>query len=231
MPVRGIPSRPGFDMSLEKMSDPTIGVIDYGMGNLGSVSKALIFLGFQAQVLTEPDQVLGYDRLVLPGVGAMTYAMQNLKRSGMDQAIRQYLATGRPFLGICLGMQLMFDRSEEGDAQGLGVLPGVVSRFRPQPGLKIPHMGWNRIARSSLALIPNDASYYFVHSYYVRPRDESLVVATCDHGGPFTAAVRSGPILLTQFHPEKSGDTGLALLDRWVTQPEQSRRAGGLASE
>lgn len=214
-------------MSLTRQTDPTIGVIDYGMGNLGSVSKALAFLGFRAQVLTDPEQVLAFDRLVLPGVGAMTYAMQNLRHSGMDQAIRRYLATGRPFLGICLGMQLMFDSSEEGDAQGLGVLAGVVSRFSPKPGLKIPHMGWNRISRSSLPLIPADASFYFVHSYYVRPHDESLIVATSDHGGLFTAAVQTGSILLTQFHPEKSGDTGLVLLDRWVTRPDESNRTGG----
>lgn len=215
-------------MSQMKRSGPTVGVIDYGMGNLGSVAKAMAFLGYQAQVLSDPEQVMAFDRLVLPGVGAMSYAMQNLKRSGMDQAIVNYLSSGRPFLGICLGMQLMFTRSEEGDALGLGILPGVVGRFSIRPGLKVPHMGWNRIAWSNQPLIPMDTSYYFVHSYYVRAEDESLVAATCDHGGLFTAAVSAGPILLTQFHPEKSGDKGLRLLAGWVETGDKLNLKGGL---
>jgi len=157
----------------------------------------------------------------------MTYAMHNLTSSGMDQAIRTYLSTGRPFLGICLGMQLMFECSEEGDAQGLGVLAGTVRRFAPKAGLKIPHMGWNQIERSSHPLIHDGSSFYFVHSYYVSPHDESLTVAVSDHGGLFSAAVQSGPILLTQFHPEKSGDTGLALLSDWVTRTDDKPIFGG----
>jgi len=204
-----------------------IGVIDYGMGNLGSVSKALTFLGFKAEVVRDPDRVGTFDRLVLPGVGAMTYAMQNLGRTGMDQAIRSYVRTGRPFLGICLGMQLLFERSEEGDAEGLGILPGVVRRFAPQPGLKIPHMGWNQIAWSGHPWIQTGSNFYFVHSFFVSPRDPDMTIATSDHGGAFTAAVRSGPILLTQFHPEKSGDTGLALLTDCVTRTDDRPVPGG----
>lgn len=214
-------------MSQFKQSTPLIGVIDYGMGNLGSVSKALTYLGFQAEVVSDPERVVHFDRLVLPGVGAMTYAMQNLKRNGMDEAIRNYLSTGRPFLGICLGMQLMFECSEEGDAAGLGILPGTVRRFTPQPGLKIPHMGWNQIEHSSHPLIHDGSSFYFVHSYYVSPQDPRLTVASSDHGGLFSAAVQSGPILLTQFHPEKSGDTGLALLTAWVTRTDEWMYNGG----
>lgn len=214
-------------MSTPVQKATTIGVIDYGMGNLGSVSKALAFLGFSAEVVTDPDRIASFDRLVLPGVGAMTYAMQNLRRTGMDQAIRSFLTTGRPFLGICLGMQLLFERSEEGDAEGMGILPGTVRRFTPRPGLKIPHMGWNQIAQSSHPLIQDGSSFYFVHSYYVSPADKSLTVASSDHGGLFSAAVQSGPILATQFHPEKSGDTGLALLTAWATRTDDRPGPGG----
>jgi glutamine amidotransferase len=200
---------------------PVIGVIDYGMGNLGSVAKALTFLGFPAEIVSDPDRIASFDRLVLPGVGAMSYAMHNLGKSGLDQAIRTYVQTGRPFLGICLGMQLMFDRSEEGDVFGLGIIPGIVRRFPTKSGLKIPHMGWNQIADSRSPLIKDGASFYFVHSYYACPQDERQTVAFCEHGLLFSAAVQSGSILLTQFHPEKSGETGLELLSDWVTQDER----------
>lgn len=193
-----------------------IGVIDYGMGNLGSVVKALAWLGYPAEIVADPDRVAGFDRLILPGVGAMAFAMENLRRSGLDQATLAFLRSGRPFLGICLGMQLLFERSEEGDAAGLGFLPGTVRRFEPKPGIKIPHMGWNQVEDSHESLIPEGASFYFVHSYYACPADPRLVAASCDHGGRFVAAVRQGPVLLTQFHPEKSGDTGLRLLDAWA---------------
>jgi imidazole glycerol-phosphate synthase subunit HisH len=193
-------------------------IIDYGMGNLGSVAKALAFLGFPAQVTSDPDLVAQADRLVLPGVGAMDYAMSQLRERSMDQAIAAFLKTGRPFLGICLGMQLMFESSEEGHTQGLGLLPGVVRRFPDQPGLKVPHMGWNRLQDSRLALLPEGGSFYFVHSYYVDPAEPSLTAARSFHGIPFTAAVQQDQILLTQFHPEKSGDAGLQLLRDWIAQ-------------
>lgn len=205
---------------------PLIGVVDYGMGNLGSVAKALTFLGFPTEIVSDPDRIASFDRLVLPGVGAMSYAMHNLEKSGLDHAIRTYVQTGRPFLGICLGMQLMFDRSEEGDVIGLGIIPGIVRRFPVKPGLKIPHMGWNQIADSRSSLIKDGANFYFVHSYHACPQDERQTIAFCEHGELFTAAVQSGSILLTQFHPEKSGDTGLALLSGWVTQNEDIPAAG-----
>lgn len=193
-----------------------IAIIDYEMGNLGSVAKALTYLGQHAEVTSDPTVIARADRVILPGVGAMSYALEQLQNKGLDQSIRDYVASGRPFLGICLGMQLMFDKSEEGDAQGLGILPGTVRRFLPQPGLKIPHMGWNQLEKSRLDLLPEGCHFYFVHSYYCDPQDPSLVAAWCYHGQPFAAAVQKDNILLTQFHPEKSGDSGLKLLSDWI---------------
>lgn len=191
-------------------------IVDYGMGNLGSVEKALAFLGYPAIISQDPDQVARASQLILPGVGAMEYATQQLCARKLDQAIRSFLQTGRPFLGICLGMQLMFDRSEEGNAAGLGILPGVVRRFPPLPGLKVPHMGWNRLQDSRLKILPEGGSFYFVHSYYVDPQDPALTAAHSSHGIQFAAAVQHEQILLTQFHPEKSGDAGLTLLRQWI---------------
>lgn len=193
-----------------------IAIIDYEMGNLGSVAKALTYLGQRAEVTSDPELIARADRVILPGVGAMSYALEQLRSKNLDEAILAYLKTGRPFLGICLGMQLMFDNSEEGDAEGLGILPGTVRRFLPQPGLKIPHMGWNDLQRSRLDLLPEGSHFYFVHSYYCDPKDPALVAAWCHHGQPFAAAVQKDNILLTQFHPEKSGDSGLKLLSDWI---------------
>ncbi len=150
----------------------------------------------------------------------MGYALQQLQSRGLDQAIASYLQTGRPFLGICLGMQLMFERSEEGDARGLGILSGTVRRFTPRPGLKIPHMGWNQLQDSRLAILPEGGHFYFVHSYFCDPQDPALTAACSFHGQPFAAAVQKENILLTQFHPEKSGAIGLQLLYSWLTASE-----------
>jgi glutamine amidotransferase len=194
-----------------------IAVIDYEMGNLGSVAKALAYIGQPPAVTDDPEVICRADRVILPGVGAMSYARQMLADKGLDEAIQRFLATGRPFLGICLGMQLMFESSEEGDAQGLGILPGTVRRFQAQPGLKIPHMGWNQLEDSRLPeLLPEGCHFYFVHSYYCDPADKALVAAWCDHGSRFAAAVQKDNLLLTQFHPEKSGNSGLRLLTRWI---------------
>jgi imidazole glycerol-phosphate synthase subunit HisH len=194
-------------------------VVDYGMGNLGSVVKALAYLGVKSTVSHDPKTVAGASRLILPGVGAMPYAMKRLKANGLDEAIARYIETERPFLGICLGMQLLFEQSEEGSTQGLSLLPGIVRRFPNQPGLKIPHMGWNRIRQSRLSLVPDGTDYYFVHSYYVQPADPGLTAATSTHGVRFTAAVQTGSMVLTQFHPEKSGDAGLDFLSHWISDP------------
>lgn len=193
-----------------------IAIIDYGMGNLGSVDKALSYIGCPSEITSDPAEVLKADRVILPGVGAMEYAMHQLRSRDLDRAIARFLDTGRPFLGICLGMQLMFDRSEEGNAGGLGLLTGVVRRFPQLPGLKIPHIGWNRLQNCKLALLPEEQSFYFVHSYYVDPADPASIAARSTHGIPFAAAVRRENILLTQFHPEKSGEAGLKLLRDWT---------------
>lgn len=195
-----------------------IAIVDYGMGNLGSVAKALAFIGCPSEITSDPAVLSRADRVILPGVGAMEYAMHQLRSRKLDRAIARYLETGRPFLGICLGMQLMFDRSEEGNADGLGLLPGVVRRFPALPGLKIPHMGWNRLSDSRLELLQEGQSYYFVHSYYVDPADPALIAARSTHGIPFAAAVQHENVLLTQFHPEKSGEAGLALLRGWTAR-------------
>lgn len=196
-----------------------ITLIDYGMGNLNSVAKALSYLGQAVMISSDADQVSKADRLILPGVGAMEYAVASLQARQLDEAIKQYLQTGRPFLGICLGMQLMFERSEEGRSEGLGLLPGYVRRFPRRAGLKVPHIGWNQVACSGDLLIPEKTSYYFVHSYYVVPAEKQCVAAVCHHGVDFPAAIRTDAILLTQFHPEKSGDAGIQLLQGWLERP------------
>ncbi len=193
-----------------------IAIIDYEMGNLGSVAKALTYLGHRVEVTSDPAVIVKADRVILPGVGAMSYALEQIQKKGLDHAIADFLQTERPFLGVCLGMQLMFDASEEGDAKGLGIIPGTVRRFAPQPGLKVPHMGWNHLTSSRLDLLPEGQHFYFVHSYYCDPADPATVAALSYHGQPFAAAVQKDNILLTQFHPEKSGDSGLKVLSDWV---------------
>lgn len=194
-------------------------VVDYDMGNLGSVAKALAYLGHSVRITSDPKVVVQADRLILPGVGAMSYAMQRLRENGLDQALKAYVEKERPFLGICLGMQLFFESSEEGETTGLGILPGVVCRFPESKKIKIPHMGWNRIADSRLSMIPEQSYFYFVHSYYVQPNQDELIAARATHGVSFAAAVQTGSVLLTQFHPEKSGAAGLDLLQRWLDDP------------
>ncbi len=199
-----------------------IAIIDYGMGNLGSVSKALAKLGLEAKITSDPAEVRRADRVILPGVGAFGAAMENLKATGMDAVVRESVAAGKPFLGICLGMQLLLSISEElGTWDGLGIVPGKVVRFdftgRPDAAsLKIPHMGWNRIRiqRDSPFFkgVRNGSMMYFVHSYYCAPTDNSVVAAVTDHGIDFCSIIGTGNLYATQFHPEKSGDAGLQLL-------------------
>jgi len=196
-------------------------VADLGSGNLRSVEKALAAVGAGVRVSADPDVVAGADRLVVPGQGAFGACAVALNRGGgaLRQALRAFLETGRPYFGICIGMQLLFETSEENpDAQGLGVLPGRVRRFAARPGLKIPHMGWNQTRRSPSAGdgVPDGAFYYFVHSYYPDPARPEDVALTSEHGTPFCAAVARGPIFATQFHPEKSQAAGLALLRRFA---------------
>jgi len=196
-----------------------IAVIDYGRGNLGSVEKALGRLGMRAVVTQDPRVIADARALVLPGDGAFHDAMGNLLALGLLDPLRAALDEGRPFLGICLGYQLLFTESEEfGQGKGLDVIPGVVRRF--PPGLKVPHMGWNTVRHDGdLAIfdgIPSGAHFYFVHSFYPMTADASLQVATCTYGVTFPAAVGRGPLFATQFHPEKSQRWGLRLLENFA---------------
>lgn len=198
-----------------------IQIIDYGMGNLRSVQKAFESLGQPATICTDPAALHSADKVILPGVGAFRDAIGHLHAQGFVEPIREYVAGGRPFLGICLGLQLLFDVSyEDGEYAGLGIVPGEVVRFESQPGLKIPHMGWNALEVAQpnplLAGIPAGAHVYFVHSYHVVPRDESVVAARAFHGQSFVAMIARDNLFATQFHPEKSQKIGLQLLDNFA---------------
>ena len=205
-----------------------IAIIDYGMGNLRSVEKALAYVGGDPVITSDPNQVAEADKVVLPGVGAFGAAMENLQRNDLDAAVRQVVQHGRPFLGICLGLQLLFEESSEmGLVLGLGLLPGKVVRFFEQEtppeatGLKVPHIGWNalKIRRPSRLLcgLEEGARVYFVHSYYPQPADPGIIAATSDYGGEFCCAIEQGHIAAVQFHPEKSGAVGLQILRNFVT--------------
>jgi len=196
-----------------------IAVIDYGRGNLGSVENALGRLGTRAVVTQDPRVIEDARALVLPGDGAFHDAMSSLQSLGLLDPIKAALAEGRPFLGICLGYQLLFTESEEfGQGKGLDVIPGTVRRF--PGGLKVPHMGWNAVEhRGDLRIfegIPSGAHFYFVHSYYPSAADPSLPVATCTYGLTFPAAMGRGALFATQFHPEKSQRWGLKLLENFA---------------
>lgn len=203
-----------------------LAIVDYGRGNLGSVEKAFRRLGLDALVTQDPRVVLDAEAVVLPGDGAFHDAMQNLDTLGLIAPIREVLEGGRPFLGICLGYQLLFSESEEfGQGKGLDLIPGVVRRF-PR-GLKVPHMGWNQVAHlGDLAIftgIPAGAYFYFVHSYYPEPLDGTLQVATCQYGITFPAAIGRGNLFGTQFHPEKSQRWGLKLLENFAALVKRQR--------
>lgn len=198
-----------------------ITILDYGMGNLRSVQKAFAHLGFEAEITDRPEEATQARKLVLPGVGAFGDAMSELRRRELIEPIRAVIAVGRPFLGICLGLQLLFDSSEEGGPQqGLAILPGRVVRFRTPPELKVPHMGWNGLEmRRPCPLLegtPQGAHVYFVHSYYVEPDDETLIAATANYPEPFAAVVARDNVVATQFHPEKSQSVGLEMLRRFA---------------
>ena len=195
-----------------------IAIIDYGMGNLRSVQKAFEYLGYEAVITDDAAVVAAADRVVLPGVGAFEDAMNRLRETGLDRAFMAAAKGGKPVLGICLGMQMMFERSEENGAhEGLGLFPGAVTRFEER-GLKIPHMGWNTMTTRDCPLFDagDDPCAYFVHSYCVAEVSDDFTAATCDYGQTFTAAVCRGNIMATQFHPEKSGDAGLRMLRRFA---------------
>ena len=202
------------------MTAPRIAVLDYGIGNLRSAEKAIQRQGGDAWLATDPTEVAAADGVVLPGVGAFGACMAALHASGLDGVARDAVASGKPFLGICVGMQMLFDGSEEDPhAVGLGVLPGTV-RWIP-PGVKRPQMQWNQLqlrrAGDPMFAGLGDAPWvYFVHSLHGVPTDPTVVAATCDYGGTLNAAFRRDNVFATQFHPEKSGPAGLALLGNFV---------------
>lgn len=194
-----------------------IAIIDYGMGNLRSVQKALEHVGYRAEVTREVEKLSAARGVVLPGVGAFSACMANLKRLGLVESIREVVRQGKPFLGICLGFQLLFSESEEfGPQEGLDLFPGRVVSFRSDDGLKIPHMGWNRLEKRKespfLEGISNGDYVYFVHSYYVAPQDESLVATSTAYGTPFASSIATDHLFACQFHPEKSQEIGLRIL-------------------
>jgi glutamine amidotransferase len=198
-----------------------IGIVDYGMGNLRSVQKAFERVGADAQIVDQAEQIKNCHRLVLPGVGAFADAMLHLRKRDLIDPIKDFVASGRPFLGICLGLQLLFDRSEEdGEHQGLGLLGGEVVRFSEGQGRKIPQMGWNAITWDQphplLAGLDQGAHVYFVHSYIAQPVEASSVATRTEYGGPFCSSVTHENVFATQFHPEKSQDVGLKILENFA---------------
>lgn len=202
------------------MTGPLVAVLDYGIGNLHSAQKAIEKMGADARLTADPALIADADGVVLPGVGAFGACMNTLRSTGLEHPALDAVASGRPFLGICVGMQMLFDGSEEDQsARGLGAIPGTV-RWIP-PGVKRPQMQWNRLELTRpddpmLAALGDDPWVYFVHSLHGVPDDASVVAATCEYGGDLNAAFRLGNVFATQFHPEKSGPTGLQLLANFV---------------
>jgi glutamine amidotransferase len=196
-----------------------ITIIDYGAGNLRSVVNAISRLGYQAKVTTSPAEVLEAKAVILPGVGAAADTMTNLRQQGLDEPIRQFVAVGKPFLGVCIGMQVLLSDTEEGGNQPcLGIIPGQVRKFAP--GLKVPHMGWNQLRQKKAHFIfegiADGANFYFVHSYYVEPEDKGLVAGETEYGIPFCSVIAKDNLIATQFHPEKSGEVGLKIYDNFI---------------
>ena len=199
-----------------------ISLIDYDAGNIKSVEKALELLGEQVMLTRDREELLAADKVILPGVGCFGDAMENLNRFGLVPVIHEIVDRGTPFLGICLGLQLLFERSEESPgASGLGILKGEILRIPDQAGLKIPHMGWNSLHLQNdgrlFRGIPEQSYVYFVHSYYLKAADPSIVKATTDYSTCIHASVEQGNVFACQFHPEKSSDVGLAMLKNFAS--------------
>ena len=207
-----------------------IAVVEYGAGNIGSVVNALEHLGIAHIVTDDPATILGAPGVIFPGVGATADAMRNLRERGLVEPLRQVAASGRPLFGVCVGQQVLFDTSHEGDPHPcLGIVGGDVRRF-PDADLIVPHMGWNGVAqRRAHPLfdgIPDGAEFYFVHSYYCAPTDGAIVIGATDYGAPFAAAIARDNVMATQFHPEKSGQWGLRIYRNFARIVE----AGGVSA-
>ena len=198
-----------------------IAIVDYDAGNIKSVEKALHFLGREALVTGDGEEILRADKVILPGVGAFGDAMDTIRGRGLDKVLRKVAENGTPFLGICLGLQLLFERSDEAPgAEGLGILKGEILRIPEKEGLKIPHMGWNSLHLENNGRlfrgIEENAYVYFVHSYYLKAEDESIVKASTEYGVHIHASVEKDNVFACQFHPEKSSDVGLHILKNFV---------------
>jgi glutamine amidotransferase len=209
-----------------------IAVVDYDMGNLHSACKGLEKAGATPKVTDSPREIARADAVVLPGVGAFDPAVQHLRSRGLEKPIKEAIATGKPFLGICLGLQILFESSEEGVEPGLGIVPGTVRRFRSEPGLTIPHMGWNQLQLTQPESplwnqLSSEPWVYFVHSYYVSPTISDVQAATVTHGTQtVTAAIARDNLIAVQFHPEKSSTSGLQILSNFVAQVQTLTPAG-----
>lgn len=195
---------------------PCLAVIDYGMGNLRSVARAWEHVGARTRLVSDPNEIGAADALIFPGQGAIVDTMALLKKTGLDSAICKWIDQDKPFFGICLGLQALFDTSEEGNTPGLGILKGAVRRFKIDPSLKVPHMGWNTVSFTCEDPVVNGLQsgkdqFYFVHSYYVEPEDKELTLFETDYGVTFVSGIRFGNCYATQFHPEKSQANGLRL--------------------
>lgn len=204
------------------MSKETTGIIDYGAGNLLSVHNALKSQGIQARIVSSPDDFTGLKRLIFPGVGAFGDSLRHIDEQNLRQPLLEWLEADKPFLGICIGYQVLFESSEEAPGvEGLGFLKGKVVRFSSDDQLKIPHMGWNQVDFTDPADplwkgMPDDPYFYFVHSYYPAPEDQTLISASTDYGKPFAAGIREGNVCAVQFHPERSQQLGLRFLENFV---------------
>lgn len=198
-----------------------IAIIDYDAGNIKSVEKAMRYLGQDVEITRDRERILAADKVILPGVGAFGDAMEKIRQYGLEEVIRQVVDRGTPFLGICLGLQLLFEESEESPgAKGLGILKGKIRRIPAGEGLKIPHMGWNTLELSGdgrlFKGVPEEPFVYFVHSYYLEAQDEEIVKAVTWYGTKIHASVEKGNVFACQFHPEKSSSTGLLMLKNFV---------------
>jgi len=196
-----------------------IAIVDYGGGNLRSVVNAVSRLGYQPTVTSNPAEMLSAGAVIFPGVGAAADTIAGLQKRGLVSPIRRLLSEGRPFLGVCIGLQVLFSATEEGGGQEcLGIIPGRVKRL--PAGLKVPHMGWNqvrqKVSHPIFSGIPDDANFYFVHSYYVEPEDRTLVAGETEYGIPICSVIARGNLVATQFHPEKSGEVGLKVYDNFI---------------